>query len=83
MTTDASLIPEPNSAALVEARFAAEDEARSRWLNHKIAQEQDADEERERICKRGHRKTVQRSGKWYCPTCNAIREREARAQGKR
>ena len=65
------------AAAMVAARFALDDEARSEWLEKRIAEEPDRGD---RVCSHGHPKRERGKGKWYCPTCNAIREKNRRAR---
>ena len=72
--------PSNLAAAMVAARFASDDEARSAWLEKRLAEEP---EHGDRVCSHGHPKRERGGGKWYCPTCNAARERGRRARARR
>lgn len=79
--------PETLAAAMVAARFAEADRARSEWLDREIARAPDEDP---LMCKRGHRDIAWKSAgdgssrmQRYCKRCAAQREAARRARARR
>jgi hypothetical protein len=78
--------PEALAAAMVEARFADEDAARSRWLADAIKRDLGRTDEDDSfypvLCRRGHSawgvKGTGRHRRRYCLICHRNRMREAR-----
>lgn len=63
--------------AMVAARLAAEDAARSEWLDRHLEKRA---KYYSRICSRGHAMKLCNDGKYRCRVCNAKRMRAKRAQ---